>query len=278
MTKIVRTWWGERFLEALERCMDSGRLSRGRSYSSPSRLLEFDIHKQKISAHLKGNKNPYFGVYKTPYYDATITLKTLTKTQWKGIIGALSQNAAWLSKLLMNEMPENIEAAFRAEGVALLPSSGNDLNTTCSCPDWANPCKHVAGTYYKVASLLDRDPFLLFQLRGMELQQLQQELAKTPLGKVLLEQWGENREQAIELHSSHYTQPVLESDPPQQWRTFWQSEQPLPVEPTQTDETPLAILVKRGGDYPPFWHSHHSFITAMEGVYSKVLQKNRGWL
>ena len=77
MAKLTRTWWGERFLHALQESMDDGRLSRGRSYSSPTRLLRFDIKDRHVTAHLKGNKNPYFGVYKTPYYDASIQLKTI---------------------------------------------------------------------------------------------------------------------------------------------------------------------------------------------------------
>lgn len=82
------------------------------SYSSPSRLLKFDIKNTCISAHVKGNKNPYFGIYKTPCYDSTIELKQIPAKKWQVIIEAISNNAALLSRLLMNEMPDSIEQVF----------------------------------------------------------------------------------------------------------------------------------------------------------------------
>lgn len=281
MAKITRTWWGERFLTALENSMDSGRLARGRSYSSPTRLLRFDIKGGIISSYLKGKKNPYFGVYETPYYNATIKLKPITTAKWKAIINDLSNNAAWLSRLLLNEMPDTIERAFSAQKVNLLPAKKSDLITKCSCPDYANPCKHIAGTYYKVASMLDRDPFLLFQLRGMKKEDLQQALAASPLGQVLLDQWGNNEEQTIEIMKHRYIQPKLlpvskTSNQSADWQHFWQSESPLPVLNITSQQTLTpAILIKKGGDYPAFWEQDGSFIEAMEGLYKAVLLKNK---
>lgn len=283
MAKITRTWWGERFLQALENSMDSGRLSRGRSYSSPNRLLKFAIKGNKITSHLKGNKNAYFGVHKTPYYNASIQLKAITPTQWKAIINEISNNAGWLSRLLMNEMPDTIENAFTAQKVHLLPARDSDLITKCSCPDWAKPCKHVAGTYYKVASMLDRDPFLLFQLRGMKKSDLQQALAQSPLGKALLDQWGTDDKQKVELISHCYTQPALRPiaapTAATDWQQFWHNEQPLPVlDRTLQQAVTPAVLIKKGGDYPAFWESDKSFIEAMEVLYAKVLVKNKSSL
>jgi len=84
---------------------------------------------------------------------------------------------------LLNEVPDNIEDCFT--GLHLLPQSRKYFKTSCSCPDYANPCKHIAGVYYLVASELDDDPLLLFELRGLSRDKLQRELAKSPLGKVL---------------------------------------------------------------------------------------------
>ena len=176
MAKITRTWWGERFLEALESCTDPGRLRRGRSYAGSRRLLAFDIEGNTIQSTVRGNVNPYFGVYKEPRYKVEIQLKKVPTTAWKKIIAQLSHNAGWLSRLLLGEVPEDIEKAFDNTPYHLLPHSAQDLHTHCSCPDWANPCKHVAGTYYRVAGLLDQDPFLLFQLRGLTREALRKEL------------------------------------------------------------------------------------------------------
>ena len=69
-------------------------------------------------------------------------------------------------------MPQDIEEAFGAVGGSLFPATLSELHTECSCPDWANPCKHVAATYYLIGVEFDRDPFLLFALRGATKDQL----------------------------------------------------------------------------------------------------------
>ena len=70
------------------------------------------------------------------------------------------------AKLLAGEMPSDIERAFEGAGVSLFPSRSKDLTTDCSCPDWSNPCKHIAAVYYLLGERFDEDPFLLFELRG----------------------------------------------------------------------------------------------------------------
>ncbi len=274
MAKITRTWWGESFLLALENSLDSGRLSRGRAYSSPGRLVKFTIKNTTIKAHIKGNKNPYFGVYETPCYDTKIQLTQIPKEKWQAIVEDISNNAALLSRLLMHEMPDTIEAVFDNQQVSLLPESGSDLVTSCSCPDWSNPCKHIAGSYYKVASLLDRDPFLLFQLRGMDKTSLHQALAQSPLGKALLDQWNSSNKNKPNLSAHAYTQPLLQKQKVPGWQEFWQTSQPLP-EITQTAGKITAALIKKGGDYPAFWERDNSFVEAMESFYTSVAKKNQ---
>ena len=65
-------------------------------------------------------------------------------------------------------MPQDIEQAFADSGLSLFPAKMKDLETDCSCPDWSNPCKHIAAVYYLLGEEFDRDPFLIFKLRGME--------------------------------------------------------------------------------------------------------------
>ena len=66
-------------------------------------------------------------------------------------------------------MPREIEQAFRREGLSLFPTKLSDLKTSCTCPDWSNPCKHIAAVYYLLGEEFDRDPFLIFKMRGMTL-------------------------------------------------------------------------------------------------------------
>jgi uncharacterized Zn finger protein len=73
-------------------------------------------------------------------------------------------------------MPQEIEQAFEAAKVSLFPSQRNDLKTDCSCPDYANPCKHIAAAHYILGERFDEDPFLIFRLRGRTQEQVMQEL------------------------------------------------------------------------------------------------------
>ena len=80
MVKFSRTWWGDRFIKALENFTDDGRLQRGRSYASSGKVLNFEIEQNHITARVKGSVNPYFGVYKEPTYTISIEIKSIPKT------------------------------------------------------------------------------------------------------------------------------------------------------------------------------------------------------
>jgi uncharacterized Zn finger protein len=99
-------------------------------------------------------------------YDVTIQLAQLSDADWERAIAALAARAQFSAELLGGEMPKAIDEAFQAAGTGLFPGSPGELDTDCSCPDWGNPCKHVAATHYVLGEALDRDPFLLFELRG----------------------------------------------------------------------------------------------------------------
>jgi uncharacterized Zn finger protein len=78
----------------------------------------------------------------------------------------MAYKAVFSASLLSGEMPQIIEEAFSDCGISLFPKKGADLETDCSRPDWSNPCKHIAVVYYLLAEQFDRDPFLIFKLRG----------------------------------------------------------------------------------------------------------------
>ena len=82
------------------------------------------------------------------------------------MLDALAEKAVFAAQLLNGEMPPDVEQVFHAVKVPLFPAARGDLQTHCSCPDWANPCKHVAAVYYLLGEQFDKDPFLLFTLRG----------------------------------------------------------------------------------------------------------------
>ena len=158
--KLVESWWADRWIKALTRLMDSGRLSRGRSYARRGQVIEIKLEPGQISAQVQGSR-------RTPYR-VGIALKPLTDRQWDAVFDALAEQAIFAAQLLNGEMPQDVEQVFEAVKVPLFPALQGDLKTDCSCPDWANPCKHIAAVYYLLGERFDEDPFLLFELRGRD--------------------------------------------------------------------------------------------------------------
>jgi uncharacterized Zn finger protein len=158
--KAGTTWWGQRWIEALERVLegDAGRLGRGRSYARAGRVHDLHVAGGRVLASVTGSR--------PKPYQVTIQLAQLSDADWERAIAALAERAQFSAELLGGEMPKAIDEAFQAAGTRLFPERRQELETECNCPDWGNPCKHVAATHYVLGEALDRDPFLLFELRG----------------------------------------------------------------------------------------------------------------
>lgn len=278
MGQFSRTWWGQRFIEALEQFTDAGRLSRGRSYASGKRILEYKLNKGTVTAKVRGSINPYFDVYEEPIYKTSITIKAITAAQWKKVIQRIASRADLVTKLLLNEMPDTIEDAFAELDLHLLPHSQSDFKTSCSCPDYANPCKHIAGVYYLLASSLDQDPFVMFELRGLSREELRAELANSPLGEILATAVT-TEDVPVEPTQSYYTRPIQE--PKQEavvgsHKEFWTGARKLPTPMASAAQAGVsALLIKKQGDYPAFWHKDTSFISTMEEFYERVRTKSQ---
>ena len=276
MNEFSRTWWGQKFIDALERFTDSARLKRGKNYARGGKVVHFLIDKNIIRATVKGSVNPYFGVYKEPQYKITIEMSAIAKAGWKKAIKNISSNARFVAKLMMNEMPDTIENAFSGAGLHLLPSQRSDFKTHCSCPDRANPCKHIAGVYYLVASELDHNPFLLFELRGISIEELKKELAKSPIGQALVQEL-ESSEITVKSSDSFFTKPEKKKITSLvSLKEFWKGKKRLPQPPVTTVETGIpALVIKKQGDFPPFWEKDTSFIKVMEDLYHAIRTKNK---
>jgi uncharacterized Zn finger protein len=274
MAQFSRTWWGQRFLEALEQFTDPARLGRGRSYANTGRIVEYKIQNGAVEAKVRGSINPYYGVYKEPIYRTTIKITQISADNWSRIVQRIASRADLVAKLLQQEMPDPIEEAFAAEDLHLLPHSRRDFVTNCSCPDYENPCKHIAGVYYLLAAALDRDPFLLFALRGLSREDLHAELIKSPLGQILASALKPD-EIPLAPAESYHTRPTREpTAAAASHREFWTGARRLPPPaPTSQARVP-ALLVKKQGDYPPFWHKDASFIGVMEELYERVRTKS----
>ena len=171
---FAKNWWAQRWIAALERLVDSGRLTRGRSYARKGQVLSIEETKDGIAARVQGSQ-------RTPY-KIKIQITALTDLQWDKVIDALAEQAIFSAQLLAGEMPQDIEQAFESAKVSLFPSQRNDLKTDCSCPDYSNPCKHIAAAHYILGERFDEDPFLIFRLRGRTQEQVMRELRKRRAG------------------------------------------------------------------------------------------------
>lgn len=202
-----RNWWARRWIAAMEQLVTGPRLMRGKFYAREGQVLSIEEHKEGISALVQGSRpRPY---------KVTIRLTPLSQRQWNKVLDVLSDQAIFAAQLLAGEMPADIEEAFAAAGVSLFPQTNHDLTTDCTCPDKANPCKHVAATHYILGERFDEDPFLLFRMRGRTQEQILTALrqrragAPAPMESNLRQRRMRTSEEhyRLEDHMNHYWQP-----------------------------------------------------------------------
>lgn len=159
-----QSWWAKRWIQVLEAFNFGSRLTRGRTYARGGAVLNIDVSVGKVRSKVQGSRT-------TPYA-VEIAIQPLSDTQWQQAIAAMAEQAIFAATLLSGQMPQDIEQAFETAKVALFPKKSSDLVTSCSCPDYANPCKHIAAVYYLLGERFDEDPFLIFELRGRNKQHI----------------------------------------------------------------------------------------------------------
>jgi uncharacterized Zn finger protein len=161
---FAKQWWAQRWISVLEGFNLGARLQRGRTYARGGQVLGIDVHPGRADARVQGSR-------KDPYR-VTIAIKPFTPDERARFAAALAASPLHLAKLLAGEMPQDIESVLEQQRVSLFPARQSELTTDCSCPDWSNPCKHIAAVYYLLGEEFDRDPFLLLQVRGISREEL----------------------------------------------------------------------------------------------------------
>jgi uncharacterized Zn finger protein len=164
-TAFGLTWWGQRWIAALEALgrTYANRLPRGRTYARRGTVTDLVVGPGLVTARVTGSRP-------TPYR-VSLQIPVFTDAQWVAAVHALARQLRHAAALLDGRMPEDIDKTLDAVGLSLFPGS-MELTTRCSCPDIANPCKHVAAVHYTLAQTFDADPFLLPTLRGRDRQAL----------------------------------------------------------------------------------------------------------
>lgn len=242
-------WWAKRWIAVLEGFGLGARLARARSYARQGQVTQITIEPDGVRAKVQGSR-------KTPY-SVTIQVKPLTVAQWRLVTDAIMQTPRLAAMLLNGQMPEDIQDAFRAAQCELFPQSIADVRTECSCPDWSNPCKHVAAVYYLIGEEFDRDPFLLFALRGRTRDAILSTLAL-------------------------YEEPPPKTAPTRSRRvTRRQTTRKSPAQPAPNVPSPRppvqrppvnAWLLRQAGRFP-FWHGSMSLDDALAAVYAKAAEQ-----
>lgn len=162
--KFGKTWWARRWLKVLEELDLGGRLARGRVYARRGQVLSIAVEEGAITAKVQGSRLQPYAVQ--------IGVKIIPIDKWILLSKTAFTQAIVAAKLLAAEMPDNIEELFAEQGVSLFPEGMNEFATDCSCPDYSNPCKHIASVYYLLGEEFDRDPFLIFRMRGLSKEKL----------------------------------------------------------------------------------------------------------
>jgi uncharacterized Zn finger protein len=165
---IGEQWWSRRFVDVVESYSKSNRLTRGKRYARKGQIVDITVENGVVSAQVQGSR--------ADPYDITIRGDALDEDTWTEVEAAMADQAVFAAQLLTEEMPADIEEVFEACGVSLFPETYSDMRTRCSCPDHANPCKHIAAVFYVLAERFDDDPFLIFRWRGRSRETLLENL------------------------------------------------------------------------------------------------------
>ena len=158
-----KTWWGERWLDALQDCDFDNRLPRGKTYYNQGHLIEMEFNAQKCRIEALVDGSQYYP------YEVTLALKPIASDKAEQLIDAIAENPQWVAALLDHRLPIEIAGLCEKLAIELFPKSMRSLSISCTCPDVARLCKHVACVVYALADLVDADPFILFDLRGLPL-------------------------------------------------------------------------------------------------------------
>jgi len=254
------TWWSKRWISVLESFGWSNRLQRGRTYARKGQVIDMEIGKGEVLSHVQGSR-------RKPY-EVTVQIDQISDKGWEKVSDAMAEQAIFAAKLLAGDMPEDIEDAFEAADMSLLPWE-SDLDTNCSCPDWANPCKHIAAVYYLLGERFDEDPFLIFLLRGRSREELMGMLRQRRAGAT--QSAGESDEEkhgkgmTVSHSAMKHEPPGLATD-----SSFWELKEPMDEFRIEISYPEVEVAVLRRLGKPSFWRSRKQFARLFRLTYNTV--------
>ena len=204
-----REWWSQRWLELLDSYRFKKRLERGRIYARQGNILSIEFQGAKVIAKVQGSE--------AQPYTVSLYLDSFTDEEWSYVVETMSKRAIIPAKLLAGEMPQNIEEVFTANGLSLFPFTLSDVHSKCTCPDKANPCKHIAAIYYQLGDRFSEDPFVLFQLRGHSKEKIISDLRQLRGASV----------ETVDVETPETQHSPTDTYIPLEIDNFWEYNQPL---------------------------------------------------
>ncbi len=253
--EIGATWWGRKWIAALALFGWETRLERGRSYARRGQVFDLRIRSGEATAKVQGSRP-------TPY-SVRIAVRPIPDRGWRFVERSLAARSGVAASLLAGEMPTATEEMFRTARLPLFPESDSDFQSDCNCPDWANPCKHIAAVHYVIGEALDRDPFLLFLLRGRTRESLLGDLRRL-----------RSRESTPRTGATDALATTLAPGHPRTLPTrpavFWKSALPtsdlmIRIGPPRLPRAPL----RRLGE-PPFLRGDPEAMQRLESLYDRI--------
>ncbi len=266
---FAQSWWAKRWIQVLEGFDIGARLQRGRSYARSGQVLDIKIEKGSVTAKVQGSR--------AKPYSVRIAVNALSEADCVRLGSVLSEQIIYAAKLLAGEMPQDIEQLFAAAGLSLFPEGSRDLQTECSCPDWSNPCKHVAAVYYLIGEEFDRDPFLLFKLRGIDRERLLASLdgaetsgTEQELAPATDKTSGQPRARRKKASARPVAETSLSEPLSPDTNVFWHGSELSAYSAEQLQVPPIAAALPRRLGHFPFWRADQSLVEVIEPIYGSA--------
>jgi len=153
------TPWGRWFVDVLDSYKMGERLDRGRRYANTGKVLSLEISEGRAAAKVEGKSSPF--------YKVVISFPPLEKAET--VYKLIENDPPLMARIACGELPETFLHKLKDEGISLTPVRWREMKRSCTCPDYGDPCKHMAALYYIIAAEIDANPQVLFRLRGMDL-------------------------------------------------------------------------------------------------------------
>ena len=240
-----RTWWGEQWIGSLERFAQPHKWKEAKHLAWARLVTDIGIEKGRVAAQVSD--------FTGKAYSVRLSLAPFTAEQWDSLSRTATRDGSFGEALFDGSMPPHAERTFAEAGLRLMPEKFKDLEMKCPCPDWFKPCVHQLAVYLLLAGEFDRDPMLLFRLRGKTREEMQ---ALFPVAAPV---------ETVETQPFEAAGEPLSNDPDK----FWNGGELPDLDLEWRTPVHSAAPLQRLGHFP-FWRGSEEFSKHMERAYREI--------